>query len=278
MADKQTPSRPPRGPRPASRTGGSQGETRNGAPKGGSRPAGAKSGASRAAGGKPGGFKSEGGFKAGGSRASGSKEGGFKPRGEGFKGKSAAGAGGDARTGEARPPRARTARPILQVPKAPALPPRAEPVETPAAAAPVEGAAPVAAAAPRKRPTNLSMPIWQYVRLMVELEEEAKKPRKRLLAIWQRWRSHWQEMDKRLEQLAKSDHGAYSTAMMKQQVEMGQMEPREAKEAELALRRVLSQMKSRLQAAQGSDPTYARDLNFEIAGIEETRKKLEAMS
>ena len=122
------------------------------------------------------------------------------------------------------------------------------------------------------------MPIWQYVRLMVELEEEAKKPRKRGLAIWQRWRSHWQEMDKRLEQLAKSDHGAYSTAMMKQQVEMGQMEPREAKEAELALRRVLSQMKSRLQAAQGSDPAYARDLNFEIAGIEETRKKLEAMS
>lgn len=276
MADKQTPSRPPRGPRTPSRSGASHGETRTGAPKSAnSRPAGAKSGASRAAGGKPGGFKSEGGFKAGGFKASGSNEGGFKPRAEGFKGRSAAGAG--ASTGEGRPPRARTPRPILQVPKAPALVPRPEPVETPAAA-PVEGAAPVVAAAPRKRPTNLSMPIWQYVRLMVELEEEAKKPRKRLLAIWQRWRSHWQEMDKRLEQLAKSDHGAYSTAMMKQQVEMGQMEPREAKEAELALRRVLSQMKSRLQAAQGSDPTYARDLTFEIAGIEETRKKLEAMS
>ena len=131
MADKQTPSRPPRGPRadnrPAGRSGGSQGDTRTGAPKGGSRPAGAKSGAPRAAGGKPGGFKSEGGFKAGGSR-----EGGFKSRGEGFKGKSAASAGTGAKTGEGRPPRARTARPILQVPKAPALAPRLEPVEAPA--------------------------------------------------------------------------------------------------------------------------------------------------
>ena len=60
---------------------------------------------------------------------------------------------------------------------------------------------------------QLRIVVWQFVRIMVQLEAEAGR-RKRRASVYDDWREAWEELDARLTDLGKKDVAAYSNLMM----------------------------------------------------------------
>lgn len=66
---------------------------------------------------------------------------------------------------------------------------------------------------------SINFVIWQFVRIMVCLEQQtgtADAPRKG--AVLSAWGEIWQELDARLAELGQSDPAAYADLMMEQEV------------------------------------------------------------
>ncbi len=70
-----------------------------------------------------------------------------------------------------------------------------------------------------KAPIELRLVVWQFVRIMVQLETASRaRGRQSAPSLYGAWRPAWQEIDRRLTQLGKTDSAGFSDLMMEQEV------------------------------------------------------------
>lgn len=121
--------------------------------------------------------------------------------------------------------------------------------------------------------TEMRVPVWQFVRLMVQVEEtlrlQGKKPRKGdpVQDLYDAWDDTWLELDQRLTVLGKDDPDAFSDLMMRQEVVLtGATEARRVTSVQ-ELKKVISVMKGKLRREKDKD--IIEDLEFEIDELED---------
>jgi len=120
--------------------------------------------------------------------------------------------------------------------------------------------------------SEIRMPVWQFVRLMVQVEESlkaAKRGRKppALKDLYDTWDDTWLELDQRLGELGKNDPDAFAELMMRQDVVLTDATPRRVKAAVGEIRKVLTSMRAALK--QEKDAQAKEDLSFEIEELED---------
>lgn len=120
--------------------------------------------------------------------------------------------------------------------------------------------------------SEIRMPVWQFVRLMVQVEESLKAFRGRnkppaLKDLYDAWDDTWLELDQRLGELGKNDPDAFAELMMRQDVVLTNATPRRTKVAAGEIRKVVSSMKTALKNEK--DPKAKEDLTFEIEELED---------
>lgn len=118
---------------------------------------------------------------------------------------------------------------------------------------------------------ELRIVVWQFVRIMVQLETEAKRGR-RAASVFRDWREAWEELDQRLTQLGESDIAAYSNLMMDQEVVLQCKGRRQLDEALHAIDRVVKRLGDMINRKQGK----LKDLRFELREMKTLRRELEA--
>ena len=116
---------------------------------------------------------------------------------------------------------------------------------------------------------TLAIDVWQFVRIMVTLEESARRGR-RAGATYTAWRNVWRELDQRLTELGKSNAAAFSEMMMEQQVIVPISRPAIVREAIEAIEAVTRKMTLEIERGDG-DAGHQADLRFE-------RKELNALA
>jgi len=121
---------------------------------------------------------------------------------------------------------------------------------------------------------ELRLPVWQFVRLMVQIEESlARASDPGAAALSRAWREVWTEVDSELTRLGQEDSRAFADLMMDQEVVLQPVSPDQARTAARVLAAVVRTMRADLKS--GSDEGQrADDLRFEIAELEETLKGL----
>ena len=119
----------------------------------------------------------------------------------------------------------------------------------------------------RSRPsvagTEIRLVIWQFVRIMVQLETVTKiRGSSRGPSIYQDWRSSWTEIDRTLERLGKTDNQAFADLMMNQEVVLKCRDRSQLNEASRTAENVASQLDELLKEARGN-PAREEELQFE---------------
>ena len=108
---------------------------------------------------------------------------------------------------------------------------------------------------------EIEITVWQFVRLMVDLEEHAPSGE-----AYAAWSEAWNELDRRLEELRQLDHESYADLMMNQEVVI-QADKARLEQAAKALGRVV---KALGKALGKEKDTAARDvLLFEQGELQE---------
>ena len=111
---------------------------------------------------------------------------------------------------------------------------------------------------------ELNFVVWEFVRLMVELEETADHGHD--TGAYASWRESWQEVDARLTKLGSSDAEAFANLMMEQTVAVPCGASGQLSEAIEALTRVLGNLEQEIKLAR-RDPERKGELEFEHAEI-----------
>ena len=118
--------------------------------------------------------------------------------------------------------------------------------------------------------TDLTFDIWQFVRLMVHLEDrEADGTPSALLADW---RDIWEPIDQELADLLENDFDAYSDMMMGQFITVEEVTPELAREAADALAAVVTELDDLIAKAEDEDEKDA--LTYERGELADLRKKI----
>ncbi len=117
---------------------------------------------------------------------------------------------------------------------------------------------------------QLRLPIWQFVRIMVQLEPRAGKSP---VGVYAHWRSAWQEVDRELSRLGKSDAAGFATLMMEHEVDLNLRNDKDLSDVIKALDEVVVAM-SREQRAAVADKSRRKDLQFEIDELRTLRASL----
>jgi hypothetical protein len=120
--------------------------------------------------------------------------------------------------------------------------------------------------------TTLEFIVWQFVRVMVHLEEHGAKGAGSLYADW---RSTWEKLDKRLESLAASDPDAFARLMMAEKVVIDCRSPAHLRDAIAAAKAVAKQLRAAVRS--GADPDHSQDLEFEAEGMAALASGFEAI-
>ena len=120
---------------------------------------------------------------------------------------------------------------------------------------------------------KLEFTVWQFVRVMVELEQgprrQTARPRQGFFA---RHASLWNELDTELEALAESDPAKYAKRMMKDTVVMKPKSAAHVLEVAEALGRVINQMGGgELRKGAGGDLAQRTNLQFERRELKKLR-------
>lgn len=119
---------------------------------------------------------------------------------------------------------------------------------------------------------ELRMPVWQFVRLMVQVEEtlKSRKGRKKDPAVqdlYDAWDDIWLELDHRLAELGRDDPEAFSELMMRQDVVLTDLNARRARTTAAEVRKVVAVMRKNLKSEK--DKNARTDLEFEIDELED---------
>ncbi len=124
--------------------------------------------------------------------------------------------------------------------------------------------------------TDLTLDVWQFVRLMVCMEESLNARSggrgSDLKSLYDKWEDLWVDLDARLVDLGKHDMDAFADLMMDQEVVLEEVTAREKELVRQEFDKVLRQIKARL--AQTDDPADVEDLSFERDEIVLTLKAL----
>lgn len=122
---------------------------------------------------------------------------------------------------------------------------------------------------------EIRVTVWQFVRLMVHLEEGAgHSPAE--TALLDAWRDVWRPLDQELGELAERDFEAYSELMMDQDVIIEDATADQAHAAAKTLGRVMDDMDAAIEA--GGDPAHLQNLKFERRELRQLARKLERIS
>lgn len=112
---------------------------------------------------------------------------------------------------------------------------------------------------------DLTLDVWQFVRLMVGMEESLKAHGggrgTQLKALYDRWEDIWVDLDARLVDLGREDPDGFADLMMEQEVVLEEVSPAERALVRAELEKVVAQIKSTL--SRTDDPGEVEDLSFE---------------
>ena len=118
---------------------------------------------------------------------------------------------------------------------------------------------------------ELRFTVWQFVRLMVHLEDAAKRTRQQN-ALYDDWAEVWSPLDQDLANLAESDADAYGEMMMDQDVVFDAPTPEQIATAQVTLEAVIADMDRAVKA--GGDETHLESLKFERRELHKLARKL----
>ena len=116
---------------------------------------------------------------------------------------------------------------------------------------------------------QLELDVWQFVRIMVALEDAAASKR-HASAAYKAWREIWRELDERLSVLGKKDAASFAELMMEQQVVLPVPQPAVLRDTVETVEAVTRQMTKAIDQGDG-DARHIADLRFE-------RKELNALA
>lgn len=125
---------------------------------------------------------------------------------------------------------------------------------------------------------ELEIPVWQFVRIMVALEDAAAGNADRKngpRALYEAWRAIWEPLDHELAALGESDADAFADLMMRQTVVLDG--PTAAQRAVLA--RILDGVIGAMRAAiarEDGDAAHRQSLAFEIADLSALQTRIRA--
>lgn len=114
--------------------------------------------------------------------------------------------------------------------------------------------------------------VWQFVRLMVHLEDHAEGDAE--AALLSAWSDVWARLDKDLARLSESDMDAYAEMMMEQEVVIEDATAPLIATAKTALQAVLVDMGNAIEA--GGEKSLIDSLTFESRELVQLIKKLDA--
>ncbi len=127
---------------------------------------------------------------------------------------------------------------------------------------------------------KLEIGVWQFVRIMVELEARAARRKGRRpaaqgrSAVYDDWREAWDELDSRLTELGARDQGAYADLMMNQNVVVKCHGAAQFEEVSDALGRIIETLKVEIE--RGGPRGHLKDLRFESRELQGLRQDLAA--
>ncbi len=121
---------------------------------------------------------------------------------------------------------------------------------------------------------RLEFAVWQFVRIMVRLEEQAAKKRGfAKTSVFGAWRARWREVDQRLSKLGQADAEGFSDLMMRQKVVIEDATAPQRAEVARVIVEVIDQLKAEIKNSAG-DESRASDLRFEKKELEGLRSRL----
>jgi hypothetical protein len=121
---------------------------------------------------------------------------------------------------------------------------------------------------------ELRLVVWQFVRVMVQLETVSRaRGRQSAPSLYGAWRPAWQEIDRRLTQLGKTDSAGFSDLMMEQEVVLQCRDRAQLNELIRTVDNIVNQLKASAKTASG-DPRAATDLRFERTEMETLSRHL----
>ena len=111
--------------------------------------------------------------------------------------------------------------------------------------------------------TELRLVVWQFVRIMVQLENVSRvRGDKRGPSTYREWRTAWVEVDRTLDRLGKTDADAFSDLMMNQEVVLRCHDRTQINEVTRTAENVVAQLDELLRDARG-DGQREEDLKYE---------------
>ncbi len=111
--------------------------------------------------------------------------------------------------------------------------------------------------------SELRLVVWQFVRIMVQLETVSRvRGDKRGPSIYRDWRSAWIEVDRTLDRLGKTDADAFSDLMMNQEVVLRCRDRTQINEVTRTAENVVAQLDELMRDSRG-DGQREEDLQFE---------------
>ena len=129
-----------------------------------------------------------------------------------------------------------------------------------------------------KAPIELRLAVWQFVRVMVQLEAASRaRGRQSAPSLYGAWRPAWQEIDRRLTEVGKTDAAAFSELMMEQEVVLQCRNRAQMNELTRTLENVVNQLKAETKAASG-DARRLTDLRFERTELETLGRRLRKLA
>lgn len=126
---------------------------------------------------------------------------------------------------------------------------------------------------------ELRFTVWQFVRLMVHLED-APKPAAAQRRLYEAWRDVWTPLDRELAALAERDMDAYSAMMMDQDVVFEDATNDQAAAAAVTLEAVMDDLDAAIaqeaDKSEGDDDgeAFVQSLKFERRELRQLARKL----
>lgn len=127
---------------------------------------------------------------------------------------------------------------------------------------------------------DLTFDIWQFVRLMVQLEGPAKE-NKGQGSLFETWRDIWESVDRDLTGLYETDFDAYANMMMNETITIAEVSPSHAGEAVEALRSLITTIDDAIKAGKKEpepDMDLIDNLTFERGELNELCEKLRELA
>ena len=121
---------------------------------------------------------------------------------------------------------------------------------------------------------KLEIGVWQFVRIMVDLEKQAARRKGRRPTAYDDWREAWEELDSKLTDLSARNHDDYADLMMNQNVVVQCRGAAQLEEVTGALGRIVETMKGEIE--RGGPRRRLVDLRFETRELQNLRQDLAA--